>query len=250
MASIKNNLVIAQLRNLLKSAINLKEKFNTGASEEVIHASWEAYESRLEELKRICPSQVLNQGLLLRHSSWLARRISEWNPDACYKDIWDICHTDIFYVEECYLHYLVDTGDAQEKNYEWDHLHPAIIEIAKGRFQASHYADAVFTSYLHINTTVKAKYKELTGREEDGVKLMRFAFGMPKPGDKPKISLADYTSESGWNIQDGYMQIFAGAMQGIRNPKAHAILDVNPDEAWEMIVLASHLMRMWDKFNN
>lgn len=65
----------------------------------------------------------------------------------------------------------------------------------------------------------------------------------------PILKLGENGTESGRNIQQGYMDIFAGSMKGIRNPKAHANLNVNPDEAWEMIVLASHLMRMWEKFN-
>ena len=44
------------------------------------------------------------------------------------------------------------------------------------------------------------------------------------------------------------MNILVGTMQGIRNPTAHANLDLRPDESWEMIVLASHLLnKIMDK---
>jgi len=42
------------------------------------------------------------------------------------------------------------------------------------------------------------------------------------------------------------MNIFAGAMIGIRNPKTHANITIDENDAWEKIVLASHLMKMWD----
>ncbi len=41
------------------------------------------------------------------------------------------------------------------------------------------------------------------------------------------------------------MEIFSGAITGIRNPKAHANLDISEIEAWEKLVIASHLMKMW-----
>jgi hypothetical protein len=49
-------------------------------------------------------------------------------------------------------------------------------------------------------------------------------------------------TESDRSIQQGYMQMMAGAMTGIRNPKAHA--NVNPDSrmSLHMICLASLFM--------
>lgn len=35
-------------------------------------------------------------------------------------------------------------------------------------------------------------------------------------------------------------------MAAIRNPKAHANLEIDQLESWEKIVLASHLMKIWD----
>ena len=125
----------------------------------------------------------------------------------------------------------------------WASIHPIIAKVAKSRFEAQHYADSVEAAFKELNDIIKKSYKKDTGTEEDGDSLMRKAFSVKNP----VYHLADNSTDSGKNIQQGYMDIFAGAMKGIRNPKAHANINVNPDEAWEMIVLASHLARMWDK---
>jgi hypothetical protein len=43
------------------------------------------------------------------------------------------------------------------------------------------------------------------------------------------------------------MQIFAGAMQGIRNPKAHDNIDIHKERAMHQIILASLLMYKLDE---
>lgn len=126
---------------------------------------------------------------------------------------------------------------------EWRNIPPVIERVAKKKYADGHFADSVESAFKEINDIVKKEYTKIKGNELDGVDLMRQAFSVKNPTFK----LADLSDETGRNIQQGYMDIFAGAMMGIRNPKAHKNLDVHPDEAWEMIVLASHLMRMWDK---
>ena len=80
--------------------------------------------------------------------------------------------------------------------------------------------------------------RESEQREADGAGLMTSAFS---PGN-PIIRLTPLESDTDRNIQQGYMQIFAGAMTGIRNPKAHGNLNPDARKALHLISLASLLM--------
>jgi uncharacterized protein (TIGR02391 family) len=75
--------------------------------------------------------------------------------------------------------------------------------------------------------------------ELDGAELMHKAFSP----NNPVFVLADQSSESGKNIQQGFMELFAGSMIGIRNPHAHENLSLDPDEAKHFLYLATLLMK-------
>jgi uncharacterized protein (TIGR02391 family) len=124
----------------------------------------------------------------------------------------------------------------------WDLIHPAIVGVAKSRFDSGHYADCAETALKHINTVVKAKVKKRTGEELDGAALMNKAFSVKNP----IITIDDISAQSGKDIQQGYMQIFAGAMIGIRNPKAHEVIVIDRERAIHFIFLASLLMHTLD----
>ena len=102
-------------------------------------------------------------------------------------------------------------------------VHPRIKSLAQPRFEAGFFGDAVEASFKEVNDTVKRIYRESEHREADGAGLMTSAFS---PGN-PVIRLTPLEPATDKNIQQGYMQIFAGAMTGIRNPKAHG--NLNPD---------------------
>ncbi len=65
--------------------------------------------------------------------------------------------------------------------------------------------------------------------------------------NQPTIRLDDLSTESGRNIQEGYMHIYAGAIQAIRNPKAHEIISITPERAIHFVTLASLLMYKLDE---
>lgn len=125
----------------------------------------------------------------------------------------------------------------------WNDIHPKIASIAKSRYESNHFADSVESSLKEVNVTVKKIVKKKTGNEFDGAPLMRKAFS---PND-PIIVLDDLSTESGRNAQQGYMEIFAGAMIGIRNPKAHDNLNITLNRAKHFIFLASLLMHKIDE---
>jgi uncharacterized protein (TIGR02391 family) len=84
--------------------------------------------------------------------------------------------------------------------------------------------------------------ESLAGRDLDGVDLMHTAFS-PK---NPIIVLADLSSDTGRDMQQGYMEMFAGAMSAVRNPKAHESVVLTPERAIHLLFVASTLWHTLD----
>lgn len=103
-------------------------------------------------------------------------------------------------------------------------------------FTDRHFARAVEDAFKSLNSAVKVKSGLLTS---DNRELMQKAFS----ASNPVLRFNEGKSETDKNEQLGYMELFAGAMSGIRNPRAHedALVD-KPAAALEMLVLANHLM--------
>lgn len=126
----------------------------------------------------------------------------------------------------------------------WSQLHPRIRAVSQSRFDAGHYADAVEASLKELNNKIKIYYQQIGGNELDGAKLMNQAFSV----NEPTIPLADLSTETGKSIQQGYMQIFAGTMTGIRNPAAHANLQIEQGRAVHYLYLASLLLYVFAQY--
>jgi uncharacterized protein (TIGR02391 family) len=102
-------------------------------------------------------------------------------------------------------------------------------------FENGHYARAVEEAFKLLNNEVKRK----TGSTRDGADLMREAFS----ANSPLLKLNDLRSQSQQDEQRGYMELFAGSMIGIRNPRAHEHkLDDEPEAALELLAWANHLI--------
>ena len=125
----------------------------------------------------------------------------------------------------------------------WGLLHPSVVALAKPRFEAGHYADAVEAVLKEVNSVVKLLHKTAANEELDGAQLMRKAF----TPNNPTITLDDLTTETGRNIQQGHMDLFAGAMIGVRNPKAHGNIVITPERAIHHFFLASLLFHKLDE---
>lgn len=125
----------------------------------------------------------------------------------------------------------------------WRLIHPRIRHLAQPRFEGGFHGDAVECSFKEVNDVVKQYVKGRTGKEQDGSGLMTFAFSPTNP----VILLDALDTETGRSIQQGYMQIFAGSMTGIRNPKAHGNLHPDASKALHLICLASLLMTKFDE---
>ena len=111
-------------------------------------------------------------------------------------------------------------------------------QICRSLFVDGYYDIAVERAYVYVNNMVKEKTRFT---DKDGAALMQEVFS----AKFPVLRLNAFHSQSDKNEQRGYMNIFAGSMTGIRNPRAHEHdLDDIPEAALERLVLANHLMRM------
>ena len=108
-------------------------------------------------------------------------------------------------------------------------------------YRNGHFAEAVEAAYKVVNNTVK---KKASTPEKDGTPMMQAVFA----GENPILRLNALRTQTDRNEQEGYKFIFAGAMLGIRNPRAHEheVAD-EAAVAIEMLVLANHLLRLLDR---
>ena len=117
---------------------------------------------------------------------------------------------------------------------------PSLQDTCRQLFNDAHYTRAVEEAFKCLNNAVKEK-SGIAGK--DGSSLMTEALS----ANNPVLYLNSLNSQSDLDEQQGYMQIYAGAMTGVRNPRAHdhEIAD-SPEVAMELLILANHLMRKLD----
>lgn len=115
-------------------------------------------------------------------------------------------------------------------------LHPLIRKSSLQLFLDGHLREAVLNSVVAVFDFIR----ERTGLEDDGDRLIGKAFSI----DDPFLVLSELSTESGANDQKGFMQIFKGAYQGVRNTKAHSLEhDLTKDKAAQYLIFASLLAR-------
>jgi len=120
-------------------------------------------------------------------------------------------------------------------------FHQAIVEASRLLFADGHYSAAIFESFKRVNNEVK----EVSGvNDRDLRDLMAHVFSEKHP----LISLNALTNQSDRDEQEGFKLVFMGAMQGIRNPKAHEAVPQNdPHKTLEYLGLASLLLKRLDE---
>ncbi|HEC37642.1 MAG TPA: TIGR02391 family protein [bacterium] len=125
----------------------------------------------------------------------------------------------------------------------WSDIHIDISRVSKKLFVDEYYAESVFAAFKQVNLRVKKIIMSKIGEELDGKSLMFKAFNL----QDLVIKLSNCSNETERNIQEGYMHLFAGSMQGIRNPKAHELVEIGNNRAKHFLYLASLLMSKIDE---
>ena len=122
--------------------------------------------------------------------------------------------------------------------YQGLDLHLEISRAASQLYSDGHYSNAVEAAVKALNGLVRLR----SGLELDGTALMEKAFSP----NSPILKFNDLANQSDKDEQKGFMQMFAGAVAGLRNPRAHGFVKDDPERALEFIAFVSLLAKLLD----
>ena len=215
-----------QLREIHSKALDAQNAWRSEdkKSAETIHEYLRKDYERLEELWKERVQSAI--------PSYLGRHIG-WGME---NDVEDILRRDLPEIEEYLDRLLAETAQETGEDGFRHLLHPAIIASSYEFFERGNFREAVLNSVVAIFDLIR----ERTGIDMDGSALVNRAFSLADP----YLILSELETESGQNDQKGFIQLFNGSYQGIRNPKAHSLNhDLTKTKASQYLVHASLLAR-------
>jgi uncharacterized protein (TIGR02391 family) len=138
---------------------------------------------------------------------------------------------------------LADLGETPAgqalRAYEGLDLHTEIARAGGRLYRDGHYANAVEDAVKALNDLVRLR----SGVAHlDGSKLMEHVFS-PK---NPVIRFNALADDSDRDEQRGYMMLFSGSVAGLRNPRAHKLIQDDAERALEFIAFVSLLAKLLD----
>lgn len=113
-------------------------------------------------------------------------------------------------------------------------LHPDIVAHSRPLFLQSRFESAVFEAFKALEVAIRSAARLSDG--DIGVQLAQAAFH-PESGP-----LTDKSAEKGERV--ALMNLMWGALGSYKNPSSHRRVQIGAEEAREMIILASHLIRI------
>src|SRR5215469_187581 len=124
-------------------------------------------------------------------------------------------------------------------------LHPLIATKVYPAFLRGEYDTAVFKAFREVEVAVRSAGKFPAGLV--GRNLMREAF-RPADPNNPAVKSGPLTDTSlPVAEQEGMSNLFDGAISLYKNPQSHRNVPTQAVDAAEIIVFASHLLRMVEK---
>jgi uncharacterized protein (TIGR02391 family) len=115
-------------------------------------------------------------------------------------------------------------------------LHAELLVNVRPLFLQSRFETAVFEAFKSLEVAIRAAAK--LGHDMIGVQLASRAFN-PEDG-----VLTDKAAEKGERV--ALMNLMTGALGSYKNPASHRRVEITAEEARDMIVLASHLLKIVD----
>jgi uncharacterized protein (TIGR02391 family) len=132
------------------------------------------------------------------------------------------------------------TAGRSLKAYEGLDLHGDIEHAAGQLYRDGHYANAIVEAVKALNARVRLR----SGVDDkDGSALMEHVFSP----NNPILKFNPLADQSDRDEQKGFMMMFSGAVAGLRNPRAHKIIQDDPEQALEFIAFISLLAKLADK---
>lgn len=116
-------------------------------------------------------------------------------------------------------------------------FHPTIVKKAYPALGREEYDTAVFRAFKAVEVQVR-KLSKLPS-DLVGTNLMRKAF------DAKSGALTDAKAPKG--EREALAHLFAGAIGCYKNPHSHRDVDLTFNEAFEMLLVASHLLQVLDR---
>jgi len=118
-------------------------------------------------------------------------------------------------------------------------IHPKIIQKVRSDYIRGEYDSAILKAFREVEVNVRKASGLPTSLI--GVRLMRKAF------DPIDGVLRDTSSEVVDGEREAASHLFAGSIGLFRNPSGHRDVPIRKDEAWELIVFASRLLKIVDE---
>lgn len=115
-------------------------------------------------------------------------------------------------------------------------LHSELLINARPLFLQSRFETAVFEAFKSLEVAIRQAAG--LGHDMIGVQLASKAFH-PEDG-----ALTDKVAERGERV--ALMNLMAGALGSYKNPSSHRRIEISADEARDMLMLASHLLKIVD----
>jgi uncharacterized protein (TIGR02391 family) len=124
-------------------------------------------------------------------------------------------------------------------------LHPLIASEVYPAFLRGKYDTAIFEAFREVEVAVRDAGK--FGANDYGTDLMRDAFRPAEKKGQPVTPGPLTDTQLPTAEQEAMANLFAGAIGLYKNPQSHRHVPTHPDDAAEVIVFASQLLRIVDR---
>ncbi len=121
-------------------------------------------------------------------------------------------------------------------------IHPEVDRAVTKLFNDGHYSNAVEDACKVLNGLVKLRSGV---SDKSGTELMQYVFKV----NNPILKFNQLNTETEKSEQQGMMFLYAGAMLAMRNPRAHELIEDDPEKTLEYIAFISLLAKSLDKAN-